>query len=355
MLTRLEVSGFKNLLDFDVELGPYTCIAGPNGSGKSNVFDAIAFLAHLADTPLMEAAHRVRTTEGRGGGDVRALFWSDGEDQADTMRFAVEMIVAPRVVDDFGREANTTTTFLRYELELRYEPPSSLASLGRLVLVSEELRHIKHGEAASHLRWPHSKKLFRDNVVTGRRSGVAFISTVTEQNVRTIQDFTRTEAAEDSPGRHRRRPHHEPSSVRPRRRPTRPSSPPDGSFRAGEPSRSNRQRCDRQIRLTPLASFARTGPTLPPRSIGLAKRPRRKVNRLSRSSRSWPHARRHLPTSEMSESIGTIDESCSPSRRGSRAADSSRPGHCRTEHSRFLAPVPDVDPRGLGLDLYGGA
>lgn len=186
MLTRLEVSGFKNLLDFEVELGPYTCIAGPNGSGKSNVFDAIAFLSLLADAPLMEAAHGVRTTEGRGG-DVRALFWTDGTNRSDTMRFAAEMIVPPQVTDDFGREAPTTTTFLRYELELRYEIPSDLASLGRLVLVREELRHIKHGEAASRLRWPHSKKSFRDHVITGRRSGVAFISTVFDHDVRTIR------------------------------------------------------------------------------------------------------------------------------------------------------------------------
>ena len=40
MLTRLEVDGFKNLLDLNIELGAFTCIAGPNGTGKSNVFDA---------------------------------------------------------------------------------------------------------------------------------------------------------------------------------------------------------------------------------------------------------------------------------------------------------------------------
>lgn len=186
MLTRLEVTGFKNLLDFEIEFGPYTCIAGPNGSGKSNVFDAIALLSLLADAPLMEAAHGVRTTEGKGG-DVRALFWTDGVTRSDSMRFAAEMIVPPSVTDDFGREAAATTTFLRYELELRYEPPSDLASFGRLVLVSEQLRHIKLGEAAGHLRWPHSKKSFRDHAVVGRRAGTAFISTIDDHGVRTIR------------------------------------------------------------------------------------------------------------------------------------------------------------------------
>lgn len=43
MLTRLKVSGFKNLVDVDVHFGPFTCIAGANGVGKSNLFDAILF------------------------------------------------------------------------------------------------------------------------------------------------------------------------------------------------------------------------------------------------------------------------------------------------------------------------
>ena len=43
MLTRLKVSGFKNLVDVDIRFGPFTCIAGANGVGKSNLFDAINF------------------------------------------------------------------------------------------------------------------------------------------------------------------------------------------------------------------------------------------------------------------------------------------------------------------------
>lgn len=60
MLTRLKVEGFKNLDRIDVRLGPFTCVAGPNGVGKSNLFDAISFLAALADKPLVEAASTVR-------------------------------------------------------------------------------------------------------------------------------------------------------------------------------------------------------------------------------------------------------------------------------------------------------
>ncbi|MEN9520623.1 MAG: recombination protein [Cyanobacteriota bacterium] len=53
MLTRLKVTGFKNLVDVDVRFGAFTCIAGANGVGKSNLFDAIRFLSALADMPLL--------------------------------------------------------------------------------------------------------------------------------------------------------------------------------------------------------------------------------------------------------------------------------------------------------------
>ena len=60
MLTRLKVSGFKNLIDVDVPLGAFTCVAGANGTGKSNLFDAIQFLRALASHTLIDAAQSVR-------------------------------------------------------------------------------------------------------------------------------------------------------------------------------------------------------------------------------------------------------------------------------------------------------
>ncbi|MEV3873800.1 AAA family ATPase [Streptomyces sp. LE64] len=177
MLTRLEVSGFKNLIDLSVDLGPFTCIAGVNGTGKSNVFDAIQFLSLLADQSMMDAAQQVRGVHGERLGDPRDLFWNGHANGVHTMRFAAEMIVPASVEDDFGRQANPTTTFLRYELELGYEPPVGIERIGRLALRSESLRHIKQGDAHAHLRFPHSVKNFRSHVVTGRRSGQAFIST----------------------------------------------------------------------------------------------------------------------------------------------------------------------------------
>ncbi|GAB3486907.1 AAA family ATPase [Amycolatopsis cihanbeyliensis] len=76
MLTRLEVQGFKNLLDVRVDFGPFTCIAGANGIGKSNVFDVIELLSHLASDTLMEAAQKVRGLSDGRSGDPRDLFWN---------------------------------------------------------------------------------------------------------------------------------------------------------------------------------------------------------------------------------------------------------------------------------------
>ncbi len=75
MLTRLKVTGFKNLVDVDIRFGPFTCIAGANGVGKSNLFDAIRFLSALADSPLIDAALSVRD-EGERTADIRSLFHS---------------------------------------------------------------------------------------------------------------------------------------------------------------------------------------------------------------------------------------------------------------------------------------
>lgn len=165
MLTRLQVDGFKNLLGLDVHFGPYTCIAGPNAVGKSNVFDAIEFLSLLADHTFLEATQRLRL---RGGQvvDPRSLFWNNAESSDPVISFGVEMIVPAEVTDDFGREVSATTTFLRYDLKLRYLPPDpDSPQIGRIQLEHEKLTHINLGEAHKHLPWPHSKKKFRDTEI----------------------------------------------------------------------------------------------------------------------------------------------------------------------------------------------
>ena len=178
MLTRLEVNGFKNLVDFALDFGPYTCIAGHNGVGKSNIFDAIRFLSLLTEHTINDAALRIRNA-GEETGDIQDLLFYGGGERVSRMEFAAEMIVSDAVRDDFGREAKASSSFLRYEVAFRYEPPSPTGSLlGGLTLEREELRPIATGRAVHHLKFPHSKAKFRDSVVYNRRHARSgFIST----------------------------------------------------------------------------------------------------------------------------------------------------------------------------------
>lgn len=179
MLTRLEVDGFKNFLDFSVDFGPFTCIAGRNGVGKSNIFDVIQFLSLLSDNTLMEAALSVRDTEPETA-DLRELFWTDGNTRAESFFIAAEMIVDKVNSDDFGRQAEASSTYLRYEIRIGYEESTHRGTLGRLVLESEDLNYITEGQANRKLTFPHSAKSFRKHVVDNkRRTKTGYISTET--------------------------------------------------------------------------------------------------------------------------------------------------------------------------------
>ena len=181
MLTKLEVNGFKNLVEFEMDFGPYTCIAGPNGVGKSNIFDAIQFLSMLTECTINQAALQVRNP-GEDTGDIADLFFNGGEERHKRLEFAAEMIVDREVTDDFGRKAEASSSFLRYEVAFHYERPSTTAGhLGGLVLEKEELRPITTKQASHHLRFPHNKGKFRDSVVSNkRRSRSGYISTTVE-------------------------------------------------------------------------------------------------------------------------------------------------------------------------------
>ena len=173
LLTRLQVKGFKNLVDVDVRFGPFTCIAGANGIGKSNLFDAIFFLSALAEIPFLDAAMSVRDETGRSS-DIRTLFHRVGDSYANEMSFEAEMIVPPEGMDDLGQPAQAKITFLRYAVKLAYTPQ------GRLELVSESLVHVRIGDAHSHLLFPHAVGNWRRTAVKGSGTAhrsAAFIST----------------------------------------------------------------------------------------------------------------------------------------------------------------------------------
>lgn len=150
MVTRLQVSGFKNLVDVDVRFGPFTCIAGGNGVGKSNLFDAIVFLSRLASSTLLEAASFVRDPDGTSR-EIRSLFTRAGDTYAEEMQFGVEMVVAPEATDDLGQRAKATHTILRYDLVLGYEEGDQVTRPDRLVVRQERLNYIKIGEARQTL------------------------------------------------------------------------------------------------------------------------------------------------------------------------------------------------------------
>lgn len=184
MLTRLEIDGFKNLLGFEADFGPYTCIAGPNAVGKSNIFDAIRFLSLLADTTFIEAASRVRSIDG-GPPDLSLLFW-DGARPGEprTMRLAAEMIVPREVTDDFGRMGTTTATYLRYELELE-DVPTAIESHGRtggIRLLHESLSSIDSVGAVDRIAWLRDRDSFRDAIITAERGHTTLISTLIEDD-----------------------------------------------------------------------------------------------------------------------------------------------------------------------------
>jgi predicted ATPase len=175
MLTRLRVSGFKNLVDVDISFGPFTCIAGANGVGKSNLLDAILFLSALADGPLLDAALSVRD-QGAKTGDIRGLFHHVGDVYDEEMTFQAEMVIPEHGTDDLGQKAKASATFVEYTVALRYKRDEGARALGSLELVKEELKHITLGEAAQHLPFGPSRA-WRDRVVKNQRRTPSYIST----------------------------------------------------------------------------------------------------------------------------------------------------------------------------------
>jgi predicted ATPase len=176
MLTRLQVSGFKNLIDVDLYFGPFTCIAGANAVGKSNLFDAILFLKALMDAPIMDAAMAVRAEKGSIS-DIQHLFTQTAKGICLPIKIEAEMLVPGEGTDYLDQPASAKTTFLSYRVEFRYQSPKGTNTRPRIELVDETLDYIKKGEAHAHLPFVHVVR-WRDSVVKGRRTS-PYISTGT--------------------------------------------------------------------------------------------------------------------------------------------------------------------------------
>lgn len=175
MLTRLRVSGFKNLVDVDVRFGPFTCIAGANGVGKSNLFDAIIFLSALTEGTLAEAALSVRD-ESRRTGDVKGIFHRVGDQHDREMSFEAEMILPKQGLDDLGQPVEASTTLVRYVLRLGWRNSDSThPDAGPLEVLVETLQPMRLRDASDHLLFPASRE-WLGSVLQGRRA-VDFVST----------------------------------------------------------------------------------------------------------------------------------------------------------------------------------
>lgn len=179
MITRLQVKGFKNLVDVDLYFGPFTCIAGPNGVGKSNLFDVITFLSHLADKPVLEAAQAIRDSGSRSGSFAQ-IFHRVGDLRERRIWFAAEMLIPRKGIDDLGQSVEATTTFVRYELELELQEAGANGGRSPLRIVHESLEPIGKTKAKVRLPFNHAK-VWREQVAwsktPGRGRSAKFIST----------------------------------------------------------------------------------------------------------------------------------------------------------------------------------
>jgi predicted ATPase len=169
MITRLKVSGFKNLLDLDVRFGPFTCIFGANGAGKSNLFDAIHFLSLLAHQDLAVAARTVRA-DGNRSRDGLELFYRNGNYVSPRIDFEVELLVPRHAVDLFGRKIEAKTTALRYVLSIGRN------SEDQLIILDERLTGIPLTQAREQMVGFPSSADWRESVIQGEWQQPYFIA-----------------------------------------------------------------------------------------------------------------------------------------------------------------------------------
>lgn len=163
MITRLKVTGFKNLDALEVQLGPVTGIAGLNGVGKSNLLDALRLLKLLASVPVAEAFSLVRG----GDQDPINLFTRGGDLK---MSFDLDFLISKSGSDAFGQPTNANSTFLNYRLALTAHP-----LFDWIRVESEDLVPIRKAEAAKKLTF--AQKAWLDSVVISTRSHSPLIST----------------------------------------------------------------------------------------------------------------------------------------------------------------------------------
>ncbi|WP_181575147.1 AAA family ATPase [Actinomyces sp. Z5] len=177
MLTRIEVSGFKNLRDVAVDFGPMTVIAGPNGVGKSNLFDAIELLSLLVQYPYREAFRRLRSDGGQKT-PLRVLFPPESLADGHTVRLAAEVTADVDVTPPWQMAlrdprsglpvAPTRTERFRYEVEFRVNERDGDTDL---TLVRE---HLVSDTRGTHI-WTSEESLDSDDASNDDSFDVVFV------------------------------------------------------------------------------------------------------------------------------------------------------------------------------------
>ena len=180
MITKIEIDGFKTFKNFSMEFTPLTVIAGTNASGKSNLFDALHLLSCLASLDLRSA---FATKQLRGG--LTELFTKiDNENSMTEMSFAVEMLVARNIQDNWGGVAELKTPRLRYEIIIVRN--TNAMGLDELSVKHERLSRI----ATDDDKW--AKLFLKKNTGLWKssRSGgssTPYINTIIEKGLPTIK------------------------------------------------------------------------------------------------------------------------------------------------------------------------
>jgi predicted ATPase len=147
MLKRIEIKGYKSLVDVRVDLERLVVLVGPNGAGKSNFLDALQLLSRMAASPTLKAAF-----EPSYRGKPLESFSFDGEGipgllKRESARFSIQADVelSPAIVkvveqqiremkrpaeerSSEGTASNGSSyireTFLRYRVEVEILPGS---------------------------------------------------------------------------------------------------------------------------------------------------------------------------------------------------------------------------------------
>lgn len=166
MIIRIKIDGFKSLLNTELYLGTFTCIAGANAIGKSNFFDAILFLSHMANDTILQAAKSIRS-ENMKHSNLTDIFYKSGSRYYKKMKFEIDLIIPKTGIDDLGQTAKATITSLKYVLELKLNEESPDKEL--IEIVKEELKPITQTETKKNIHFHHSKE-WLNSVISGRRS-----------------------------------------------------------------------------------------------------------------------------------------------------------------------------------------